>query len=70
VVGYLPVLTIETAQVAMAEKHVADPLFAADGRLLSAMQRNSCHIEPGIGLAESQVSCRPVDCARAGTEMT
>ena len=53
----------------MAEKHVADPHFAADGGLLSAMQRNSCHIESSIGLAVSQVSCSPIDCAQPGTEM-
>ncbi len=48
------VLTIDTLEVAMSEKHIADTLLSAEGWLFAFMNADSCHLGLGGATAESK----------------
>jgi len=54
IVADLVILAIDTLQVAVAEKNIADPISPADGRLLASVDAHGGYVEGSAGPAETR----------------
>jgi hypothetical protein len=50
------ILTVQAAKIAVAEKHITDPLRTADNRLFTMMYDHGSNIDAGISLTEAVLS--------------
>jgi len=70
IVADLMVLAIDTLQVAVGKKHIADSICTTDGRFLSLMNADRGNAERGIAFAKAGPAAMPVCIAVSRAKRT